>query len=474
MGKRPLYLVISDTLREQINSGELKPGSKLSQRDIAKKFNTSKKTTSEALAVLESEGIVHSAPRSSTVVSQNAWLLLSAGGAPDWKNYVESGIQLPSKDKIFGFMSDLSSGRKIHISGPRVGKDFGYTNAINKALPHVMKRLEETNDLNHVDIRGLPSLRATICKRLAGSGIKATPDEVMITTGMTESLAIISWAFLRSGMTFVHDTPSILNSMQLIRSSGANIIRVPLDDYGMATEPLSKALKNASRTILYVNPVNHYPTGISCSKSRRDKIMSICTYAGVPVVENDMLREFWLENPHPKPMKAFDKSGLVIYVGCTIGVNIGFKLSWIVAPKNIIRRLSDVKTQYDTNTNTFIQITADELFKNGYYDDFLERSRPLFMDMLEQAYGIIDKYLGAIIYPLTKNYGYYIWVRFIEKVDILKVYHECKEIMFLPGYFFDETDIHGLHLAPFADNIQNFEEAIKTISIKAHELIKSK
>lgn len=473
MDKKPLYLQISDKMRKLISSGELKPGSKLSQRIIADQFEVSKKTAYEALAILEAEGLVSSVPRSGTVVTDNAWLLLAAGSAPDWKNYVESGLQLPSKEKIFNFMNDLSSSRAIHISGPRVGKEFGYSLAINKALPHVMERLEKTNDLNHIDIKGLYSLRLTLCGRLAKHGIKAEPDEVMITTGMTESLAIISWAFLRSGLTFIHDTPSILNSMQLIRSSGANTAQIPLDKYGMLTEPLSKALKNASKPILHINPVNQYPTGISYSKKRRDKIMSICTYSGVPVVENDMLREFWLDKPHPRPMKAFDKGGLVIYIGCTIGVNIGFKLSWIVAPRNIIRRLSDVKTQYDTNTNTFIQITADELFKNGYYDEFLENSRPLFMKTIEKAYEIIEKHMKHLIHPLHRSYGYYIWVTFIDGIDILKVYDGCEDIMFLPGYFFDSNDTQGLHLAPFADTLEHFEKAVKIISAQVEKQLTS-
>jgi len=473
MREKSLYLKIADHLRELILNGDLRPGTKLSQRIIAKQYNVSKKTAYDALAVLEAEGLVASSPRSGTIVSNNPWLLLKDGDTPDWKNYLEKGQQTPSKDKIFGLMTDLSSNRKIHVSGPRVGADFGYASVISKAMPHVMKRLEKTNDLNQINIKGLDSLRETLSVRLEKYGINVTAEEILITTGMSESLAIITRAFLCTGMTFIHDTPSLLNSMQLIHSSGVNIVRVPLDSYGMMIEPLTKALKNSFLPIVYINPANQYPTGISYSKTRRDKIMSMCTYAKVPVLENDMLREFWLDKPHPMPMKAFDKGGLVIYIGCTIGVNIGFKLSWIVASRNIIRRLVDVKTQYDINTNTFLQITADELFKNGYYDEFIENSRPLFMETLERAYAVIEKYLGAFIQPLQKRYSYYIWVTFVENIDTIKIYEECRDIMFLPGYFFDNTDLHGLHLAPFADTIENFEEAVKVIASSAAKFMKS-
>ncbi|WP_041229949.1 PLP-dependent aminotransferase family protein [Deferribacteres bacterium DY0037] len=473
MSGKSLYIQIADCLRRSIVSGELKPCTKLSQRIIAKQFDVSKKTAYDALMLLEAEGLVSSKPRSGTVVSNNAWLLLAAGCSPDWKNYIERGRQIPSKERIFHMINDLSSGRKIHVSGPRIGQDLGYALTLSKVMPRVMKRLETTNDLNEINIKGIYSLRVTLCERLKKYGIEATPDEVMITTGVAESLAIISWSFLCSSMTFIHDTPSVLNSMQLIRSSGANIVRIPLDNYGMKTEPLSKVFKNTSRCILYINPTNQYPSGVSLSKTRRDKILSMCTYSRVPVLENDMLREFWLDKPNPLPMKAFDKGGLVIYIGCTIGVNIGFKLSWIVAPGNIISRLSDVKTQYDINTNTLLQITADELFKSGHYDEFIEESRPLFLKILESAYEIIERYLKDLIKPLNKVYGYYIWVVFSEQIDVVKIYDDCKEIMFLPGYFFDNTDSHSLHLAPFADSIENFEEAVRIIAREARKQLKT-
>lgn len=464
MGKKSLYAIIASKLREQIINGDLVAGTKLSQRMIADQYEVSKKTAYDALETLEAEGLVFSTPRSGTVVSNNAWLLLTGDCSPDWNNYVDKGYQMPSKEKIFKFMKDLSSYRKIHISGPRIGKEFGYSEAINKALPHVARRLSETNDLNQIDIKGLYSLRETLCARLSGYGINVTPDEVMITSGMTESLTILFNAFLNHGMTFIQDTPSMLNSIQTIRSSGANIIRIPLDDYGINTEILSKTLKNAAQPFLYVNPANQYPTGISFSKTRRDKVMSICSHAKIPVIENDMLRDFWMVKPHPLPMKAFDTGALIIYVGCTLGVNIGLKLSWIVAQRNIMCRLMDVKTQYDTNTNTFLQITVDELFKNGYYDEFLDNSRPMFLDTIETAYSIIETYLSELIQPLKKHYGYYIWITFINEINVMKIYEGCNDIMFLPGFFFDNADMHGLHLAPFADSAEHFEEAIRTIA----------
>jgi GntR family transcriptional regulator of abcA and norABC len=292
------YVRIADKLRERIRAGELHIGAKLSQRAVATEYHVSKKTVSDAFEILESEGLILSKPRSGTIVSNNAWMLLAQGSALDWREFIESGMQIPSKADIYQIYTDLSSGRNIHLSGPRIDHEFGYHEAINAAMPYVAERLKKTNDLNHIDIRGLYSLRQTIAARLALIGVNTRPEEIMITTGMTESLAIISWAFLRAGITFIHDKPSVLNSMKMLEASGANIIRVPVDEEGPELQMLIKSAHKAAHPILYINPVNHYPTGVTISKTRRDQIMTACAKMGVPIIENDMHREFRLgKNP---------------------------------------------------------------------------------------------------------------------------------------------------------------------------------
>lgn len=52
--------MVADALRDLIDSGELKPGDMLRQRDIAKRFNTSPTPVREALHRLEAEGYVES------------------------------------------------------------------------------------------------------------------------------------------------------------------------------------------------------------------------------------------------------------------------------------------------------------------------------------------------------------------------------------------------------------------------------
>lgn len=63
-----LWEVVADRIRNQIIAGELRPGSRLVETDLATRFGTSRGPIREALRELEREGIIITTPRRGTVV----------------------------------------------------------------------------------------------------------------------------------------------------------------------------------------------------------------------------------------------------------------------------------------------------------------------------------------------------------------------------------------------------------------------
>jgi DNA-binding transcriptional MocR family regulator len=110
--------------------------------------------------------------------------------------------------------------------------------------------------------------------------------------------------------------------------------------------------------------------------------------------------------------------------------------------------------------------------KQGFYDSFLEDKRPLFCQRLSECYAIIEKHTGHLLQDHRRVDGYYIWLRFINEIDTLKLYNECREITFLPGHFFDNGDKHHIHLAPFADSLDNFRKGVQYIAKQAESQAK--
>ncbi|SFB29070.1 GntR family transcriptional regulator, regulator for abcA and norABC [Lentibacillus halodurans] len=57
------------------------------------------------------------------------------------------------------------------------------------------------------------------------------------------------------------------------------------------------------------------------SERRRDQLLTISNKESLPIIEDDVYGDLWFDNPPPKPLKARDRQGNVLYVG-SISKNI--------------------------------------------------------------------------------------------------------------------------------------------------------
>jgi DNA-binding GntR family transcriptional regulator len=67
--RRPLHKAVADRLRDLITRAELKPGQRLNERLLTKRFGISRTPLREAIGILVSEGLVTSLPNRGAIVS---------------------------------------------------------------------------------------------------------------------------------------------------------------------------------------------------------------------------------------------------------------------------------------------------------------------------------------------------------------------------------------------------------------------
>jgi DNA-binding GntR family transcriptional regulator len=67
--RRPLHKIVADRMRDLITRAELRPGQRLNERLLTKRFGISRTPLREAIGILVSEGLVTSTPNRGAVVS---------------------------------------------------------------------------------------------------------------------------------------------------------------------------------------------------------------------------------------------------------------------------------------------------------------------------------------------------------------------------------------------------------------------
>ena len=227
--------------------------------------------------------------------------------------------------------------------------------------------------LGYEEPKGNLSLRKKIADYLKGQGIYVSPDSILIVSGAIQALQLISIGLLPKGASILLEKPSYLYSLNVFQSAGIRLIGMPLDERGLDVSYIAKYKKQFNASILYTIPSFHNPTNFSMDTKKRTEVMEICNEIGLPIIEDAVYQDLWFDAPISKPLKAYDKNGIVLHIGSMSKViSPGLRIGWIVGSEPVIQRLADIKMQTDYGSSSISQQIAAEWFTNGLYDEHLQ------------------------------------------------------------------------------------------------------
>lgn len=293
-----------------------------------------------------------------------------------------------------------------------------------------------------------------LAKLKRDQGIEATAENLIITSGGSQALALILDAFVDWGDTIVSEMPTWLGAVQAFNNVGANVVAVPVDDQGTDTESLERELKRlkAEGTVpkfIYVISNFQNPSGISTTLDRRRQIVRLAQDYGTLILEDDAYFDLRYTGENIPSIYSLDDSGSTMYMGTlskTMGA--GMRLGWLVAAPAIIHRLATLKVD-----------GASSVFGSHVAADWLPRRLP---EHVEKLRGIYERRRDIMLNALEQHMpegttwtrpdgGFFIWVTLPESIDTTRMLAQARErgVDYLPGptCFADGSGHNMLRLA---------------------------
>lgn len=239
MRKLPKYIQIIQFIKDKIGNGEWPIGSKIpSQRTLAKHFEVNRSTVITALEELMADGLIEGRMGKGTVVTNNTWTLLAKNSAPDWDQYVTSGIQRPSQKIVQEINKSESNSDLIQLSKGELSKEIFPLTAMKEMMGKVSQNIEA---FGYEEPKGYLPLREALSGYLRTIGIQGSSSSILIVSGALQALQLISMGLLQRGSTVYLDQPSYLYSLHVFQSAGMKLTGVPMDNDGLLPEHIHVA-----------------------------------------------------------------------------------------------------------------------------------------------------------------------------------------------------------------------------------------
>jgi 2-aminoadipate transaminase len=273
--------------------------------------------------------------------------------------------------------------------------------------------------------QGITELRELIAERsiresMAGGVSK---ENIMITSGSQQALDAIGKILLNPGDIAIVGLPSYLGGINAFRSYEANLVGIPLDKEGMCMDLLEEKIKELVKQdlpvkFIYAIPTFQNPAGTVMPESRRKKLVEIAHEYNLLVVEDDPYGKIRFDTPAVKPIKAFDDEGRVIYMSTFSKILApGFRLAWIVASEDIMRKFLLCKQAQDLCTAGFSQYVAYEFMKSGSLDLHIMKICEMYKPKRDIMMDSMKKYFPEGYICNKPNGGMFAWVTLPQQID---------------------------------------------------------
>ncbi|MCK6625864.1 MAG: PLP-dependent aminotransferase family protein [Anaerolineae bacterium] len=408
---QPLYLQVAEQLRQQIESGELAPQTRLpASRILAKKLGVNRITIVNAYAELEAEGLVTSRVGSGTFVAVNEDAPPPA--SPLWRGTLSPRRPWNANQMVAEMMRLARQPGVISFAGGAPASDLLPVHELRRALNEAMRR-DGAALLQYEEAAGYLPLRETIAAQLQQQRIPVNGQDILITSGCQQALDVTLNVLTRGSddNLIVVEDPCYLGFLDILSAHRMTPVGVPVDAQGMQVERLEQIILRHRPRLIYTNPSFHNPTGTTLSLARRRALLEVATRYGVPILEDACYDMLYYEGQPLPSLKSLDTADLVFHAG-GYGKTLapGLRIGYLAAPSAWQERVIAAKQTADILTSPLNQHALHAYLQSGHYDEHLCLTRRVYRERRDLMIAAVQRYFPAEATWRCPTGGMYLWL----------------------------------------------------------------
>lgn len=438
----PLYLQLQRTLRGLIQQGEWLPGMRIpAVPELAGRFKVHRLTVLKAIAGLKRTGWVQTVTGRGSFVSD---YLPEAPALRDIEDFPYEGSALRVDEGELGpwLGETLERAQDLDLISFSAGfapSDLLPGDALRRLYTHVMKDLGP-GAWAYSAPAGHPPFIDALKRWLASDGEPVLPGwGIRAIPGAQSGLALAVEALTVPGDRVLVESPCYVGTLALLRAMGREAVPVPVDGSGLNPDRLSSALQKGDAKLLILVATFHNPTGMTLSRSRRERILAMTRAHGVPLVEDDTYADLRFSGQPIPSFRLFPDAEHVIHLGSfSKSLAAGLRLGYLVATEALLQRLAPMQEVHNIALPTLSQAVVARFLETGGFKRHQARLRRALRErrdaMLEAIHGFFPKDTTVT----EPKGGMHLWVMLPEGISSIELLKSAvgHGLAFAPGPLF--------------------------------------
>lgn len=415
------YERVAGIIERQIDTGALGAAERVpSLRTMSRHAGVSIGTVVQAYLHLEQRGLLEARPRSGYFVARRTAAALAPPTPRKAETRQPRGVSREVVDTViesFGRTDLVALGSAIATSAARInGRLNGLTRRTLRdvpALPNVFSPPP-----------GLADLRNEIAKRMGLCGLRSRAEDIVITNGTMEALALSLRVLCEPGDAVLVESPTYFGILQLAEHMRLKVVEVPNHaGSGIDVDALERAVRDTRLSAAVLQSSFNNPTGALTPDAAKRRIVAVLAKHEVPLIEDDIYSDLHFGRERPTPFAAFDDSANVITCGSiSKTLAIGYRVGWAIGP-----RYTDalIRGKFCTTVGcpTLQQHVAARYFRAGLHDRHLRHVRNHLRDNCERFSEAVAASFPSGTRASAPAGGVVLWIELPSGMDGVALFH---------------------------------------------------
>ena len=223
-----------------------------------------------------------------------------------------------------------------------------------------------SGEIKYTPPDGLPSMKKAVIRYTEENYDRlVAPENVIITNGAKQSLFNIFYSILNPQDEVIVIAPYWVSYTEMIKMClGIPVVVTPEDGtFTPRFEDIDRAVTSSTRAIIVNSPNN--PSGAIYPPELIEKLVNLCEKKGIFLICDDIYHKLTFDHNKAVPAYRFTKrdientnvivvNGVAKLYGMT-----GFRIGWVVAPRDLIRVMTNVLGQTTSCVSPLAQSAAE-------------------------------------------------------------------------------------------------------------------
>lgn len=438
-----LYLNLAEKIAAGIQKGTYRAGEKLpSIRQWHHKTRLSISTISQAFVELEKRGLVNSRPKSGYYVRPLRENILPA---PQTRSPAIKPSKVTINNLAFAVLEAMGDPDILQLGGSVMAPNLMPVKELARGIKSCSLDRLAGLMAAYENPMGNASLRRQLAQRYMAVVEGIQPQQILITNGCFEAVAISLQAVASKGDTIVVESPTFPWYLQLIEDLHMLALEIPTDPReGIDLKALEEALARHDVKACIFNSNFQNPLGFVPTDEKKSALVRLLNGKKIPIIEDDIYGELYFGMTRPPPLKSFDKKGLVLHCSSfSKTLSPGLRVGWCL-PGRFLEKVKRLKLYVSIASPTLTQEVLNQYLLNGNFDRHLRKLRTTLQQQMADISLAVARHFPKGTRISAPQGGLTLWVQLEEKIDSLELFRRAltSKIAVLPGVICANTDTY--------------------------------